>query len=186
MRTCFQQFSESKGILPRGVPQNETGMPLNAEMLNHLSPEIQSCLREKLGAEKFAQLGSGGASADIKVVMTACFEQFGKPMGIPGAPPESLQGGDGMNWLNRLPPTVQACLKEKIGEEVFAKAGETLPTPSLTEIIKGCFAQSGSFPTMDGATTLPPPLGTDGQQTVPYPSAELMMEGGSQPPPAGM
>jgi hypothetical protein len=184
MRTCFQQFSESKGILPQGVPQNETRTPLNADMLNHLSPEIQACLKEKLGAEKFAQLGSGGVTADLKMVMTACFEKFGKPMGIPTPPQGSLlQGSDGMNWLSRLPPTVQACLKAKVGDEVFTKIGETLPTPALTETIKGCFVQSGAFPTMDGTTSMPPPLGSDGQQAIPPPSTVLPpMDGGSQPP----
>lgn len=188
MRSCFQQFGESKGILPQGVPQHETGMPLNADVLNHLSPEVQSCLKEKLGTEKFDQLGNGGVSADIKAVMTACFEQFGKPMGIPSVPPgSSFQGDNGMNWLNRLPPTVQACLKEKLGEEVFARAGETLPTPALTETIKGCFAQSGSFPAMGGATAVPPPLGSDGQQMVPPLSTALPpLDGGSQLPPVGM
>jgi hypothetical protein len=179
MRACFELLGGQKGISPQGIPPTQVRAPMNPDILSRTPPEIQACLKEKLGAEKFAQLGSGVPTADLKIVMTACFEQFGKPAGAPdmgsqsmpqGAP---LQGSGAVNWQSRLPQTVQVCLKTKVGDEAFLTIGETLPTPAISQIVKDCFIASGSFPGTTGApnmlppTNMPPPLPMDGSQLPP-------------------
>ncbi len=175
MKSCFQQFGGAKGTSQR-EPSGQMSPPMSTDVLSHLSPEVQACLKEKLGPDTFAQLGNTAPTTDLKVAMNACFEQFGKPMGIPGQVNSTPPEGSMLNWLNRLPPSVQACLKAKVGEESFVKIGETMPTPSLELTIKQCFTQSGTYPGMGGASNMPPPPN----------GTPLQMQGGTDAPPIDM
>lgn len=121
-RMCFQQveFERSNGWGGGGDDQGkgpgmggdfgrpegrEGGMGPNPEMfkqfLRSAPPEIQTCLKEKLG-ERFGEIASGELmpGPEMGETMRACFESFKPMMGGMG---EGMQGGaDG-----RMPPSTQ-------------------------------------------------------------------------------
>ena len=192
MRACFEKFGRPENGTP--PPQNmqpregQTGMmpptqmPPPPQMGMTMPPGVEMCLKEKLGAEGFMQLQKSGPTPELKIVMTACFEQFGRTgvmppsegydhqitpteQGMMTPPPPVSAGG---TWVTALPLPVQACLKMKLGAEVVEKMGFAPPTAQAEMTIKACYTEAAGTPTM-----MPPP----GGEMLPPPPTLLQTEG---------
>lgn len=177
MKSCFTQFEGNKNMPPEQGGQGQPGVNQGGDILSRMPPAVTACLKEKLSAEQITQLTTGGTSVggDVKEALTTCFGQFGKPQ-VPSTsqggvlPPQGVapQGSLGGSWISRLPAHVQLCVKTKIGEDVFTKAGMSAPTPEIEQAIKSCYTtvqsstmQNGIPPPPEG-TSMPPPGGGEG------------------------
>jgi hypothetical protein len=196
MKACFDQFrgagsgTGSWSMQTRdGQPtmmQQPSQMPQTAPSGMYMPPAVQVCIQEKLGAEGFALFQKSGPTSEIKIIVTACFEQFGRTGTMP--PPTGLNQGAtpptgivapsqpsvGGTWVSRLPLPVQACLKMKLGGEVVERMGFAPPTAEIEMTIKACFTETAGTPPTDGGTVMmpppdgslpPPPLLQDGTQS---------------------
>ncbi len=95
MRTCFETFRPQNFQNPRGAQGTSTahdegrkmmppqmqgnmqgqiqGQMGGTSMIEHMPPQVASCLKEKLGADGILKLGQGKPTADMEEIMRTCF-----------------------------------------------------------------------------------------------------------------
>ena len=182
-RVCFEQMRFEQGGFGGG--ERRTGQGFGGDQgqgaeklqgfLRSAPREVASCLKERLGDE-FEKLESGASkpTPELSEKMHACFEQFrpekprliGPPIegddkhqGIPGIP------GRGMS------PEVEACLKEKLGQEALDQFKSGRPTPEVEQVLQLCSAEFGKTRpgiAPDGNFTRPPEF--EGETPLPFPA----------------
>jgi hypothetical protein len=159
MKSCFEQFKPQMGSF--GENPNGAMMPQGGVM-NRIPESVRACVKEKLGDEKAQQLENGKPTGEVEQVMRNCFDQFGATQ--QGAPAEGHKEFEGerpmmppsnnAGGMNRMPPEVQSCLKEKLGDDAVAQLGGMLPTPQVQEALRACAQQMGK-PGMNPGQTQP-------------------------------
>ncbi len=195
IRACFQSFMPQKqggmnqggsnagaaAKIKAGDPtspmQGKPGMlPPGGAIPPTMNPQLEACLKEKLGDDGFAKLKTEKPTAEVGQMIRPCFEQFGKTTTIkPSGGVTPVTGApDAATWATRLPTPVAACVKEKMGEDAFMSAAKNPPTPDIEVVVKACFTATGTgvgTPQMKavnpgGGMELPkqmsPPTNTDG------------------------
>lgn len=161
-RVCFQQMQMSRGDWggPQGgvdgdrtMQGGRQGMPSAEQvkaMFRSVPPEIAVCLKEKLG-DNFEKMENGTLlpTPDLGEKMQACFSAF-RPKMEDGESGQMMRPSEGMplrdgrasneQFIQRFPTAVATCLKEKLGDEVLAKLGQTRPTLEQEAQIRTCLA----------------------------------------------
>lgn len=189
-RVCFQQMQISRGDW--GGPQDEEsdrpmqggkqGMPSLEQIkatFRSVPPEVAACLKEKLGGDfEKIQTGIMLPTPDLGSKMQACFSSF-RPMmegagsgtmtrPVMGVPMQEGTVGSGQ-FLERFPPEVATCVKEKLGEGVLEKLGQTRPTPAQEEQIRSCLmlikSEGGLMPRVPASSVMPMPPVEQGGET---------------------
>ncbi len=179
-RVCFQSVQFQGGFgRPQGPEGGGNGRVPSPEMIRHFlmtaPPEIQSCLKDKLGAD-FEKIQNGEQVQVDTSKLKSCFEQF-KPRnfenrgvrgeGEPG-PGVFQNNQSNFEFLRNVPPQVLECVKGKLGND-FARiqSGGEKPTPEIGQMIKSCF---GQFAPQSGQVGQPP---SEGSSITPVPPGFL-------------
>src|SRR3989344_1006499 len=159
-RMCFEKNEILNGG-QEGVEGSDIGKlrTRRMEFLRSAPPEMEKCLREKLG-DDFVVLGSGEKTEEMEQKMRACFESFKPEVEIKmelrqsGAPQSEekirkeeffekrMENASGQR--NAFPPEVISCLKEGVPEEklrLLLRGDE--PDSEISEKIKACFGSRG-------------------------------------------
>ena len=129
--TCFK-FAEENGLIPpEELARMKEGMIRMRQGIQNAPEEVQACLKTVLGENVLLDLQSGKfvPGPEIGEKMRTCFEKFGG-------------SHDPRDILKNAPPKVEACLKEKLGEN-FAQAidGKTEPTSEAADTFRMCFQE---------------------------------------------
>lgn len=159
IRSCFQQIRLEKGI-EEGDDDHEEGRPMNiipANIFRTAPQEVQSCLKEKLGAD-FITIKPTTTEQNREVMETArgCFQLF-KPQEMRDDDHREMQSGERGQFPGNVPNInaqqnaqgqgvpfrVLACLKSKITPELYARIarGEEVKDESIQTQIGSCYTE---------------------------------------------
>lgn len=129
--TCFT-FAEQNGLIPKEkITEMKEGLVRMRQGLENAPQAVQDCLSSTLGDNAIGDMQSGklvpGPAIGERV--RGCFEKFGG-------------NHDPAKELQKAPPEVVACLKEKLGDQ-FAdlRSGKTKLTPEVADQFRVCFQQ---------------------------------------------
>lgn len=178
---CFRFGLEHGLIPPEELQKMEEGKKQIQEFLQNASPEVVTCLKERLGSDYVEGLKTGVAMPrDIHEDVEACRQsvprlfQEGTPPGqgpeggFPGQEPGLGPGPEGMQLppFDQFPPALIVCIESAIGSDTLQgiRSRTVPPPPELGTVIERCVAelrlqqqeqQPSSFP--EGQA--PPPEG---------------------------
>tara|TARA_Y100000034_G_scaffold117927_1_gene158037 strand:+ start:1084 stop:2592 length:1509 start_codon:yes stop_codon:yes gene_type:complete len=133
---CFA-FAQEHGLLSdKDLARSREGIDRIQEGLSHASPEVLSCLEERLGNATLAEIRSGDffPSPTVGEAMKGCFEQFGGP-----GPGEEGRIQEALSFAN---PGTLNCIERELGPDSFARIqrGDLSGLgPQTGEIFQGCF-----------------------------------------------
>lgn len=136
IKSCFEKFG-AKGD--------------SAEPFKNAPPRILACLKDKIGADQFAQIRSGKTmpTPEMADTVRVCF-QTAQFQGESGHSDGNINGGKGgmgeppshmlQNFLRTAPPDMLSCLKDKLGDD-FDKIQNGGGVQADTSKLKSCFEQ---------------------------------------------
>lgn len=129
---CFR-FAEENGFIGKEeLKHAKEGFVRLRQGLEQAPPEVAECLKSVLGPDIIENIESGKLTPgpEIGERVRGCFEKFG-------------QKGDPTESFKKAPSEVLACVKEKLGSDVYAKisSGQVQPTPEMGDAFRVCFQQ---------------------------------------------
>ncbi len=175
MRGCFETFRPQNFQNPHGTQETSTAhnegrkmMPPQMQgnmqgqiqgqmggqsIIEHMPPQVASCLKEKLGEDGILKLGQGKPTADMEEIMRTCFTTVSGTGMMQGEtnmsvgtmiPPQARQYVQGEEGVGHMIPQGEYQQKFPEGQNEVNMMGQ-MPPPPLPEAPK---QQSRSFAKM--------------------------------------